>query len=72
MLFRSVIEIQDGSSGIVVQAHDDGRGGQFVMGHGLAGMRERFELFGGTLSVASREGEGFTLRGTIPDLGMAR
>jgi signal transduction histidine kinase len=67
-----VIEIQDGSSGIVVQAHDDGRGGQFVMGHGLAGMRERFELFGGTLSVASREGEGFTIRGTIPDLGMAR
>lgn len=67
-----VIEVQDGNNGVVVTARDDGRGGQFVMGHGLAGMRERFEMFGGSLSIVSGNGEGFSIRGTIPAAGAAR
>jgi signal transduction histidine kinase len=66
-----VIEVQEGGSGVVVMARDDGRGGQFVIGHGLSGMRERFEMFGGSLSIASQEGEGFSIRGIIPRVGIA-
>jgi signal transduction histidine kinase len=66
-----VIEIQENGSGIVVMARDDGRGGQFAVGHGLSGMRERFEMFGGSLSIASQEGEGFSIRGIIPRVGVA-
>jgi signal transduction histidine kinase len=36
------------------------------MGHGLAGMRERFELLGGNLAISSAAGKGFVLRGTLP------
>jgi signal transduction histidine kinase len=66
-----VIEVQEGGNGVVVMARDDGRGGQFVIGHGLSGMRERFEMFGGSLSIASQEGEGFSIRGIIPRVGIA-
>lgn len=66
-----VIEVQDNGSGVVVVARDDGRGGKFVIGHGLLGMRERFEMFGGSLSIASQEGEGFSIRGIIPRVGVA-
>jgi signal transduction histidine kinase len=66
-----VIEVQERGSGVVVTASDDGRGGQFVIGHGLSGMRERFEMFGGSLSIASQEGEGFSIRGIIPRVGVA-
>ena len=61
-----VIEVEEARSGLVVIARDDGRGGQFVVGHGLAGMRERFETFGGSLTIASQEGEGFSIRGILP------
>jgi signal transduction histidine kinase len=67
-----LIEIQDSGNGVVVIARDDGRGGPFAMGHGLAGMRERFEMFGGSLSISSGEGEGFSIRGIIPAVGAAR
>jgi signal transduction histidine kinase len=66
-----VIEVQENGSGVIVMARDDGRGGQFVIGHGLSGMRERFEMFGGSLSIASQEGEGFSIRGIIPRIGVA-
>jgi signal transduction histidine kinase len=54
----------DGEVRIAVR--DDGRGGRFVEGGGLAGMRERFTLLGGELSIGSPEGGGFTIRGAIP------
>jgi signal transduction histidine kinase len=61
------IELRRGTNGgVVITASDDGRGGPFVIGHGLAGMRERFELLGGSLAISSAEGAGFVLRGTLP------
>jgi signal transduction histidine kinase len=64
-----VIEMRQAGSGISITAHDDGRGGSFAAGSGLAGMRERFEMLGGTLSISSAEGEGFTVEGTLPLVG---
>jgi signal transduction histidine kinase len=35
-------------------------------GHGLVGMRERAALFGGTLTAAPRDGQGFQVRAVLP------
>ncbi len=35
-------------------------------GHGLVGMRERAELFGGTLDAGPRDGQGFEVRAVLP------
>ncbi len=64
------IEIRQSASGALsIAARDDGRGGKVVEGRGLAGMRERFEALGGSLSVACAPGQGFSLQGQIPGLG---
>lgn len=61
-----IIDVRNASTGISIKARDDGRGGKFATGSGLAGMRERFELLGGSLSVSSAAGEGFTVEGRLP------
>ena len=64
------IEIRQASDGsLSIAAGDDGRGGEVIEGRGLAGMRERFEALGGSLSVACAPGRGFTMQGQIPALG---
>lgn len=35
-------------------------------GHGLVGMRERAELFGGTLDAGPRDGQGFEVKAVLP------
>lgn len=52
---------------VVASAHDDGHGGPTVkFGHGLTGMRERLEEFGGRLIVENAPGRGFALEFTLP------
>jgi signal transduction histidine kinase len=55
---------------VVVEVVDDGPGGgpsrDGTRGHGLIGMRERVELFGGTLDVGPRGGGGFGVRARLP------
>lgn len=64
------IELRQGLDGAVtVSAQDDGRGGPIVEGLGLAGMRERFEALGGSLTFAAEPGRGFRLRGAMPAWG---
>lgn len=64
---RLVIELEQAVDGSVcIAIRDDGRGGRFVEGGGLAGMRERFGSLGGELSIASGAGHGFSIRGAIP------
>jgi signal transduction histidine kinase len=64
------IEIRQSVDGALsIAARDDGRGGEVTEGHGLAGMRERFEALGGSLSVACGPGRGFSVQGQIPALG---
>jgi signal transduction histidine kinase len=63
------IEVRNAGNGISITARDDGRGGEFSAGSGLAGMRERFEMMGGSLSFRSSEGEGFTIEAMLPMAG---
>ncbi len=43
-------------------ARDDGRGSSEIKaGNGLTGMRERLEVFGGSLDIETRPGYGFVV-----------
>lgn len=48
-------------------ARDDGRGAAEVKaGNGLTGMRERLEIFGGSLDIETRPGYGFVVLARLP------
>jgi signal transduction histidine kinase len=56
--------------GLEVEVADDGRGAAGASsipgGHGLLGMRERVELWGGDLSVGPAEGGGYRVKAHLP------
>ncbi|MGK2949410.1 MAG: sensor histidine kinase [Acidimicrobiales bacterium] len=56
--------------GLEVEVADDGRGAATPSadsgGHGLVGMRERVELWGGALSAGPAEGGGYRVSATLP------
>jgi len=66
------LQVSYEDTSVVVEVVDDGpgeRGGPSpdgAPGHGLIGMRERVELFGGTLDVGPRGGGGFGVRARLP------
>ena len=52
---------------VQVSVRDDGIGGaRCERGSGLIGLRDRIEALGGTIDIASPEGEGTTLWATVP------
>ena len=59
--------------GLTVEVVDDGRGaaqsrdGDYEgSGHGLIGMRERVEVWGGELTVGPATGDGYRVRAQLP------
>lgn len=61
------LRLESGADGISVHARDDGRGAaSLTWGHGLIGMRERFESLNGRLDISSSDGGGFEVRGFMP------
>ena len=55
--------------GLVIRVTDDGRGAVISdrgVGHGLAGMRERIELYGGSVRTGSRPGGGYEVVVRLP------
>lgn len=66
------VEVDEGDNAVSITVRDDGRGfdpgstrdGAF----GVMGMRERAALIGGTLTIETEEGEGTTVRATLPIL----
>ena len=60
------IALESRADGIALHARDDGRAaGPVTPGHGLTGMRERFEEFSGRVEF-SAAGGGFEVRGFMP------
>ena len=58
-----------GADELRLEVHDDGRGqsaGGIGDGHGLAGMRERVALYGGSLDVTPAHDGGLTVRARLP------
>jgi len=61
------LTIESGADGITVRGRDDGRGAAAVRwGHGLTGMRERFEALSGQVQVSTHVGGGFDVHGFVP------
>jgi signal transduction histidine kinase len=66
---RVEVAIDYGTNALTLSVTDNGSGPPGTgasNGHGLVGMRERVELFGGALSTGSSSLGGFTVRATLP------
>jgi signal transduction histidine kinase len=62
------VEVAHGAQSLDLAITDDGRGASADDGggHGLRGMRERVEVFGGQLIAGPRPGGGFTVEVSLP------
>jgi signal transduction histidine kinase len=66
---RVVVAVEGGDDELRITIQDDGRGFDLALvtgGRGLIGMRERIELFGGSIEVASEPGAGTEITATVP------
>jgi signal transduction histidine kinase len=64
------VKVVRDAGAVEVTVEDNGRGsagnGALVGGHGLIGMKERVNLFGGRLEAARRDGGGFRVFARLP------
>ncbi len=64
---RARIHLDYRVDGLAIEVVDDGPGHRGTRhGHGLIGMRERVELYGGTLEAGTEPGGGFAVRAQLP------
>jgi signal transduction histidine kinase len=62
----TAITLAYGDDALELTILDSGGGAPGEGGHGLVGMRERAELFGGSLTAGPRDGHGFEVRAILP------
>jgi signal transduction histidine kinase len=65
----ATVSLEYGEDGLTIVVTDDGRGAAASSdgaGHGLAGMRERAELYGGTVLAGPRPGGGYQVTVRMP------
>jgi signal transduction histidine kinase len=65
------VKVIYGDDSLIVEVIDDGRGAATALsgvgtGHGLIGMRERVEIYGGEFSAGPRPGGGYSVRVSLP------
>lgn len=66
---RAEVLLEYGASSLTVRVSDDGRGAAAATGrggHGIIGMRERAEAFGGSLHSGPRAGGGYEVIAVLP------
>ena len=68
---RATVRVTFSGDQVRLEVDDDGRGARsedlvHSTGHGLIGMRERVELYHGTVHIGPRPGGGFRVAATIP------
>jgi signal transduction histidine kinase len=68
---RVAVRVERRPGGLAIEVSDDGRGASAApanghRGHGLLGMRERVELWGGELVAGPARGGGYAVRATLP------
>ena len=61
------VALRYGDDCLEIEVTDDGNGAAVAAGgNGLIGMRERVQMYGGTLATTTAPGEGFRIRAVIP------
>jgi signal transduction histidine kinase len=68
---KATVEVRYLPSAVEIEVTDDGRGARSARwetegGHGLAGMRERAQLFDGAFEAGPRPSGGFAVRVVLP------
>lgn len=66
---RAAVSLRYTDEALEIEVSDDGTDAADTSpagGHGLAGLRERIAVFGGTFDAGPREGGGFTVRARLP------
>ena len=75
---RARLDVRAGEESVAIRVEDDGPAAGWQQpapsggGHGTIGMRERLELYGGTLSTGPREGGGWSVEARLPYIAAGR
>jgi signal transduction histidine kinase len=64
---RAWVKVRYAPHALELEIADDGRGPNgHAPGHGLLGMRERVDLYGGTIELGARAPTGYRVKATLP------
>ena len=72
------LDLRAGDDSVAIRVEDDGPAAGWQQpalsggGHGAIGMRERLELYGGTLSAGPRQGGGWSVEARLPYMAAGR